>query len=198
MTIKPRKLVRSTRDYREHLTNILAFKELKASGMSDREIAKRLEVGFSTLQKYKDTLAELNLESLSPEYLLEKRLEVDTQIESLLYRLNNIMSTIEDEHKEVAEEIKKAIQDVSEDDSKYRDKVIKLKRMAKYPSKDIAEIARLALDTIKARILIWGERDASEGGNTAGPKKIVVNVEAPKEDIEKLNNLADVITQRQG
>ena len=191
--MEPRKLVRSTRDYKEHLQNIMAYQELKSTGMSDKKIANQLQIGISTLQQYKKTLAEINLESLSSEYIVEKKLEVDNQIEAILGKLYLVIKTIEEQHEDIANDIKAAVQDIEEDDPKYTEKVIRLKRLANYPSKDVAEIAKLALEAIKLRTVLWN--DVDHGGDTSvmKPKKVVVNVSAPTQDIDRLNSIADAM-----
>lgn len=192
--MEKRKIVRSTRTYDEHLANIMEYQSLKADGTPDKEIAKRLSVGFSTLQKYKETLASINIESLSSEYLLEKKQEVDTQVEAIVYKVNGMMDAVVKEYLETSNLVSEAIASVPNDDLDYYDRIIRFKKMNKYPSKELAEIMRIGLEATRIRSFLWAaspESKDEEKETTA--KSVVINVGATKQDIDKLNRIADSV-----
>jgi len=184
----------ASKDFEHHIRNLLEFQEMKSQGFSDRKVCKKLGVGFSTLQRYKGMLAELQLDQLSEEYLKEKKLEMDDQVQGIVGKLYEVISLLESNHHRVKGQLDKVIQGLDSDDPKQQEKIFKLTRFTNYPVKDVSEIMKLLLEAVNLRSKVWLSDQVPDMASTR-PKKVIINIDNKpiKKDMHKLNAIADQI-----
>lgn len=184
-----------------HLENIVRFREMKAQGLSDRKIISKLGIGFAQLYEYKQAIADLEIDVLSPDFVQAKKLELDEQVQATIGKLYEIVGHIEEYYyagKQIAE---KAIKDLDSEDSKYVDTLLKLRRSLSYPAKEVTDVTKILLEAIKVRAHVWDMDNGNGDGVPGRPQKITVRVsDIPKlkKDVGKLNNIADAITGQNG
>jgi hypothetical protein len=189
------KLVKSTRDYDEHLENLLTIQEMKSKGLNDREVCKVLHIGASTLQEYKKTLIELDVNSLSPEGIVTKKSELDDQIQVVISKLHDIAEQVDTTYKVKHKEILDTLLDAEID----LNTKISLKRSLRYPVEDIIQVQKTLLEAILVRSRIWGVEKDSDGAQINQHKKVIFNFSDTKKvevDKSRLNNVADTILEK--
>ena len=187
------KIVKSTRTVEEHVDNVLAVREAMDSGISERQMCRDLGISYATLKKYKEILVKNDLEQLSDEYQFEKRCELDSQVQSVVNKLYNLVLTLEKKYEEDVSEINKLSADKEQ---KIDEKVVlQLRRLTKYPVGEIASVQKLILDAVDLRTRIWGlDKDNKAGTQIQNNKKIVLNInQKVSSDVDKLNSIADSI-----
>jgi len=184
-------LQRYSRSHDEAIDMALAIRDLKNSGKSERAICKELKISHTTLQKYKQTLIEKDLESLSPEGHDIKRCELDEQVQSVVYKLSDVANKIELNHEAHKLEISNTLNDTNVPDTVK----IKLRRYLRYPVEDMIEVQKALLSAVELRTKIWGlDKEPKDGVSVQTNKRIVFNVNNDVETTaENINHLADAI-----
>jgi hypothetical protein len=187
------KLVRSNHPWEEHADNVLAIREMKNEGTSDREICKKLAISHSTLQRYKEYLSASELETLSDDIQNEKRYQLDDQIQSVIKKLTTVENKIEDDHIEYVAMVNKLLEKEDLDDQIK----VKLKRYTRFPVGDILELKKLVLQAIDLRTKVWGLDKEQRGADSIQThRKVTFQINhGVSTGADKLNNIADSIVQ---
>jgi len=180
-----------SRSHDEAIDMALKIRELQSTGKSDRAICKQLRIGHETLQGYKKTLIEKDLELLTPEGQDAKRCELDEQVQSVVYKLSEVAGKIESNHEIHKEEITLTLSDEKISDSVK----VKLRRFLRYPVEDMIEVQKALLNAVELRTKIWGlDKELKDGISVQSNRKIVFNVSKDIDTTaEKLSSIADKI-----